>query len=281
MKLAIITGADGGMGYEETRAVAQAGYRVIMACYCPKRALPKCEKLRAETGNPDIEVMGIDLANLALVRSFALEVRRRFSHLDLLMNNAGTMETGYHYTVDGLERTIQVNYVGPFLLTHLLLPLMDRGSRIVNMASLVVPWGRLRFPQFFERGTSLRCWMRCFPYFNSKLAVALFTIRLAERLGERGITVNAADPGIVSTEIIRMQMFFDPLTDLIFRPFIRTPRQGADTAIHLLLDEDKAAQTGTFNRSNHAVPWKIKRAERARMQELWDLTEEIVRPFME
>ena len=149
------------------------------------------------------------------------------------------------------------------------------------MASLVVPWGRLRFPQFFERGTSLRCWMRCFPYFNSKLAVALFTIRLAERLGERGITVNAADPGIVSTEIIRMQMFFDPLTDLIFRPFIRTPRQGADTAIHLLLDEDKAAQTGTFNRSNHAVPWKIKRAERARMQELWDLTEEIVRPFME
>ncbi|MBQ3908962.1 MAG: SDR family NAD(P)-dependent oxidoreductase, partial [Bacteroidaceae bacterium] len=129
MKLAIITGADGGMGYEETRAVAQAGYHVIMACYCPKRALPKCEKLRAETGNPDIEVMGIDLANLALVRSFALEVRRRFSHLDLLMNNAGTMETGYHYTVDGLERTIQVNYVGPFLLTHLLLPLMDRGSR--------------------------------------------------------------------------------------------------------------------------------------------------------
>ena len=264
MKLAIITGADGGMGYEETRAVAQAGYHVIMACYCPKRALPKCEKLRAETGNPDIEVMGIDLANLALVRSFALEVRRRFSHLDLLMNNAGTMETGYHYTVDGLERTIQVNYVGPFLLTHLLLPLMDRGSRIVNMASLVVPWGRLRFPQFFERGTSVRCWMRCFPYFNSKLAVALFTIRLAERLSERGITVNAADPGIVSTEIIRMQMFFDPLT-----------------AIHLLLDEDKAAQTGTFNRSNHAVPWKIKRAERARMQELWDLTEEIVRPFME
>ena len=96
MKLAISTGADGGMGYEETRAVAQAGYHVIMACYCPKRALPKCEKLRAETGNPDIEVMGIDLANLALVRSFALEVRRRFSHLDLLMNNAGTMETGYH-----------------------------------------------------------------------------------------------------------------------------------------------------------------------------------------
>ena len=280
MKLAIITGADGGMGYEETRAVAQAGYHVIMACYCPKRALPKCEKLRAETGNPDIEVMGIDLANLALVRSFALEVRRRFSHLDLLMNNAGTMETGYHYTVDGLERTIQVNYVGPFLLTHLLLPLMDRGSRIVNMASLVVPWGRLRFPQFFERGTSLRCWMRCFPYFNSKLAVALFTIRLAERLSERGITVNAADPGIVSTEIIRMQMFFDPLTDLIFRPFIRTPRQGADTAIRLLLDEDKATQTGTFNRSGRIIDVGDKFAHHKQMHELWEKTDAIVRKYL-
>ncbi|MCR4920725.1 MAG: SDR family NAD(P)-dependent oxidoreductase [Bacteroidaceae bacterium] len=280
MKLAIITGADGGMGYEETKAVAQAGYHVIMACYCPKKAQPKCDTLKAETGNPNIEVIGLDLANLSLVRAFADTVKQRFAHLDLLMNNAGTMETGLHYTVDGLERTIQVNYVGHYLLTRLLLPLMGRGSRIVSMASLVVPWGRLRFPQFFERGTKFRCWMRCFPYFNSKLAIALFTIALARRLESQGITVNAADPGIVSTGIIRMQMFFDPITDLIFRPLIRTPRQGADTAIHLLLDEDKATQTGTFNRSNHIVPWKIKRAERSKMQELWDLTEEIVRPFI-
>ena len=272
MKLAIITGADGGMGYEETRAVAQAGYRVIMACYCPKKAQPKCEKLKAETGNPDIEVIALDLANLSLVRAFADEVKRRYDHLDLLMNNAGTME---------MERTIQVNYVGHYLLTRLLLPLMDRGSRIVSMASLVVPWGRLHFPQFFERGTWFRTWWRFFPYFNSKLAIALFTIDLSRRLEAQGITVNAADPGIVSTEIIRMQMFFDPITDLVFRPFIRTPRQGADTAIHLLLDEDKAGQTGTFNRSNRIAPWKIKRSEQAKMQELWDRTEEIVRPFLE
>ena len=280
-KLAIITGADGGMGYEETKAVAQAGYHVIMACFCPKRAQPKCETLKKETGNPDIEVIGIDLANLSLVRAFADEVKRRFTHLNLLMNNAGTMETGNHHTVDGLERTIQVNYVGHYLLTRLLIPLMSRGSRIVSMASLVVPWGRLHFPQFFERGTWFRWWWRPFPYFNSKLAIALFTIDLSRRLEAQGITVNAADPGIVNTEIIRMQMFFDPLTDLVFRPFIRTPRQGADTAIHLLLDEDKAGQTGTFNRSNHIAPWKIKRTELVKMQELWDRTEDIVRPFME
>lgn len=280
-KLAIITGADGGMGYEETKAVAQAGYHVIMACFCPKKAEPKCEQLKAETGNPNIEVMGIDLANLSLVRAFADKVKSRFAHLDLLMNNAGTMETGYHYTVDGLERTIGVNYVGHYLLTHLLLPLMSRGSRIVSMASCVVPLGRLHFPQFFERGTRLRWWWRVFPYFNSKLAIALFTIDLARRLEPQGITVNAADPGIVSTGIIRMQMFFDPITDLIFRPLIRTPRQGADTAIHLLLDEDKATQTGTFNRSNHIVPWGKKYSEHPKMQELRERTEEIVRPFLD
>ena len=68
MKLAIITGADGGMGYEETKAVAEKGYHVIMACFCPKKAELKCKKLKDETLNPNIEVIGIDLANLALVR---------------------------------------------------------------------------------------------------------------------------------------------------------------------------------------------------------------------
>ena len=280
MKLAIITGADGGMGYEETRAVAQAGYRVIMACYCPVNAQPVCQQLIQETGNTDIEVIGIDLANLASVRTFADKVKSRFSHLDRLMNNAGTIETGLHITVDGLERTISVNYVGPYLLTRLLLPLMSRGSRIVNMSSLVFPWGSLTFPDFFKRGRKGSFW-RIPIYDNTKLAITLFTFDLAERLRDSGITVNAADPGIVSTNIIRMQMFFDPITDLIFRPFIRTPRQGADTAIHLLLDEDKAGQTGTFNRSNRIAPWKIKRSEQAKMQELWDRTEEIVRPFLE
>lgn len=278
MRLAIITGADGGMGYEETKAVAQAGYHVIMACFCPKKAQPKCDKLKAETGNPDIEVLGIDLANLSLVRAFADTVKSRFDHVDLLMNNAGTMQTGFHGTVDGLEHTISVNYVGPYLLTRLLLPLMGEGSRIVNMASCVVPLGRLNFPQFFERGMK-GCWWRIWPYFNSKLAIALFTFHLARLLEPQGITVNAADPGVVSTDIIRMQMFFDPITDIVFRPIIRTPRQGADTAIRLLLDEDKAGLTGGFWRSNRQLKMR-KYKEHPKMQELWERTEEIVRPFL-
>ena len=123
-KVAIITGANSGMGFEETKAVAQKGYHTIMACFTPKTAQKKCEQLIRETGNKQIEVIGIDLSNLATVRAFADKIKERFTHIDLLMNNAGTMETGLHYTVDGLERTISVNYVGPYLLTRLLLPLM-------------------------------------------------------------------------------------------------------------------------------------------------------------
>ena len=279
MKLAIITGADGGMGYEEAKAVAQKGYHTIMACYCPKLAMAKCKKMIEETGNPNIEVLGLNLADLASVRRFADEVKNRFERLDLLMNNAGTIATGYAVPVDGLERTVSVNYVGPYLLTRLLLPLMGQGSRIVNMASCVYRLGALDFPEFFERGRK-GCFQRIHIYSNTKLAITLFTFELADRLRERGITVNAADPGVVSTGIIRMQMFFDPLTDIFFRPFIRTPRQGADTAIRLLLDEDKAGQTGTFSRANRVRDLGEKYQHHRQRQELWERTEEIVKEYL-
>ena len=123
-KLAVITGADGGMGTEITRAVACAGYDVIMACYSSSKAETKCRELVKETGNEKIEVWQIDLASLASVRAFADRMLRQKTPVALLMNNAGTMETGLHITEDGLERTVSVNYVGPYLLTRLLLPLM-------------------------------------------------------------------------------------------------------------------------------------------------------------
>ena len=251
MKLAIITGAGTGMGFEEAKAVAGKGFHTIMACHSPE-AEERRQAIVKATGNEHVEVVGIDLADLSSVRRFADQIKARFQHLDLLMNNAGTLETGLHITQDNMERTVQVNYVGPYLLTRLLLPLMGEGSRIVNMVSLTYRVGSLDFPDFFQRGRKGSFW-RIPIYSNSKLALTLFTFDLAERLRDKGITVNAADPGIVSTDIIRMHNFIDPLTDIFFRPFIRTPRQGADTAIRLLLDEDKATQTGTFNRPGRII----------------------------
>ena len=277
--LAIITGADGGMGTEITRAVALAGYRVIMASCRPQRAEAFRRTLMHEQPGLRIEVRHVDLASLGSVCDFADRLLTDHERIDLLMNCAGTMETGRHITEDGLERTVSVNYVAPYLLTRKLLSLMHRGSRVVNMVSCTYAIGRLDFPDFFHKGRRGSFW-RIPIYSNTKLALTLFTLDMARRVQDRGIVVNAADPGIVSTDIITMHAWFDPLTDLFFRPFIRTPRQGADTAIRLLLDDDAGQRTGTFNVSGHAKPLSAKYTQHPQMQELWDLTENVVRKWL-
>lgn len=279
-RVAIITGAGTGMGFEEAKAVAAKGYYTVMACHHPAEAEEKRQEIIRETGNGNVEIIGIELADLSDVRRFADEIKARFDRVDLLMNNAGTIQTGFHLTPDNIEHTVSVNYVGPYLLTRLLLPLMGEGSRIVNMASLTYWMGRLDFPDFFTRGRR-KGFHRIHIYCNTKLAITLFTFQLARLLKDRGITVNAADPWMVSTNIIRMHIpVVDFLADIFFRPVIYTPRKGADTAIRLLLDEDKAGQTGTYNRSNRILDVGEKYFHHMQMQELWDRTEEIVRKYL-
>lgn len=278
-KLAVITGADGGMGMEITRAVATAGYKVIMACRDPEIAEEKRQLIMRETGNIALEIVPVNLASLSSTASFANELLQRGEAITLLMNNAGTMETRRCITEDGLERTVSVNYVAPYLLTRKLLPLMGEGSRIVNMVSCTYAIGKLDFPDFFLRGKKGAFW-RIPIYSNTKLALTLFTIALSKKVKEKGIIVNAVDPGIVSTKIITMHMWFDPLTDLFFRPFIRTPRQGAATAISLLLDEDAGKRTGTLNVSCHPKQLSEKFFHHVQMKELWDKTEEIVAKWL-
>ena len=278
-KLAVITGADGGMGMEITRAVATAGYKVIMACRDPEIAEEKRQLIMRETGNIALEIVPVNLASLSSTASFANELLQRGEAITLLMNNAGTMETRRCITEDGLERTVSVNYVAPYLLTRKLLPLMGKGSRIVNMVSCTYAIGKLDFPDFFLRGKKGAFW-RIPIYSNTKLALTLFTIALSKKVKEKGIIVNAADPGIVSTKIITMHMWFDPLTDIFFQPFIRTPRQGAATAISLLLDEDAGKRTGTLNVSCHPKQLSEKFFHHVQMKELWDKTEEIVAKWL-
>lgn len=266
-KLAIITGADGGMGTEITRAVAQAGYHVIMLCYTLFKGEERKNQLVLETGNEEIEVRQVDLSSMASVINVADDLLGRGKPIDLLMNNAGTMSPGLMTTEDGLEYTVAVNYMAPFLLTLKLLPLMGRGTRIVNMISCTYAIGRIT-PEFFTRGKQGSFW-RIPVYSNTKLALWLFTRELAGRLKEEGITVNAADPGIVSTNIIRMDMWFDPLTDLLFRPCIRTPKQGAATAVSMLLDGRWKGVTGQMFASGKPKRVKDKFMNHPQAKQLW------------
>lgn len=272
VKWAIITGADGGMGTEITRAVAKAGYQVIMACHNPQKAETVRLRLIEETGNSHLEVIAIDLSSMRSVVSFAGQILERNLPISLLMNNAGTMETGFYTTVDGFERTVSVNYAGPYLLTRKLIPAMVHGARIVNMVSCTYAIGRLDFPDFLHRGKIGDFW-RIPVYSNTKLALLLFTLELSEQLQEQGITVNAADPGIVSTNIITMHKWFDPLTDIFFRPFIRKPEKGAATAIGLLLDEKEAGVTGQLYVNGHRKNLSDKYINHIQKEQLWDITE--------
>lgn len=277
-KVAIITGADGGMGREITRAVAAAGYYVIMVCRDAVPAIPVKQKIENDIPYAELEIMEADFASLTSVSALADKLLVRGLPVTLLMNNAGTMCTGYKQTEDKLETTVSVNYVSPYLLTRKLLPLLVEGARVVNMVSCTYAIGRIE-QEFFSKGRK-GCFHRIPIYSNTKLALTLFTLELAERLKDKGITVNAADPGIVSTNIITMHQWFDPLTDIFFRPFIRTPRKGADTAIRLLLSNDIAGETGGI----YAGGKRKKTAERImnhpQRKSLWEDTEEIVKRYL-
>lgn len=278
-KLAIITGADGGMGTEITRAVAQQkDYDVIMLCYTQAKGEERRDQLIRETGNPNIEVLQVDLSSMASVTKVADELIGRRRPINLLMNNAGTLSrNGLVRTEEGLEYTVAVNYLGPVMLTYRLVLRMEPGSRIVNMVSCTYALGRIT-PHFFTHGGEGRFW-RIPVYSNTKLALWLFTRTLAYKMSKRAITVNAADPGVVSTDIIHMDMWFDPLTDLFFRPCIRTPKQGAATAISLLLDEKWRGVNGGMFASCRQRKLKEKYLFHPQEQKLWEDTLDLLRSF--
>ena len=274
--LAIITGADGGMGQEITKEIARAGYPTIMACKNAKKATPICEQIKKETGNTQIEIREINLASLTSVNSFTEQLLKEGRPISRLMNNAGILTTPTRKTEDGLETIISVNYVGPYMLTRQLLPLMRPGSRIVNTVSCSSIIGKIEPKVFFEKGKS-GPFFRIPVYGNSKLALHLFTQELAKQIQERGITANASDPGIVNTNMITMQAWFDPITDLIFRPLIKTAAQGAATAIHLALSEEAKGKNGSCY-VNCKEKKQSKRMQNHPFQkQLWEDTEKLIR----
>lgn len=234
-RLAIITGADGGMGRWITKAFAKEGLDVIMACRDLENAEPIAEKVRTDTRNDNVEVRKIDLSSMSSVYAFIEALRKENRHISVLMNNAGILTTKARPTEDGLETLVSVNYIAPYMLTRSLLPQMMENARIVNTVSCTYAIGKIT-PEFFSNGMKGN-FHRIPAYSNTKLALLLFTQELARRLKEKKstITVNAADPGIVSTKMIKMNEWFDPLTDIFFRPFIKRPLEGASTAIALAL----------------------------------------------
>lgn len=273
-KLAIITGADGGMGRHITTAIAKEGYQIIMACRNLDSAIQVCEEIKTATNNNHIEVRHLDLASLSSVYRFTEDLLNEKRPICRLINNAGILSTNKRKTEDGLETIVSVNYVAPYLLTRRLLPIIQQGGRIINTISCTYAIGKID-TMFFQKGKKGR-FNRIAVYANTKLALFLFTKELANRIADKEISVNAADPGIVSTNMIRMNAWFDPLTDLLFRPFIKTPSQGAKTTIHLALSEEITRSTGGCFVNCKERKLSGRFTNHPAQEKLWAATEQLI-----
>ena len=199
-RVAIVTGANSGLGYETARVLAQHGAAVVMACRNADRAGAAADKIRALNPKGNVVVMTLDLSDLKSVHAFVEAFKAEHDHLDLLVNNAGIMVPPLGRTAQGFETQFGVNHLAHFALTAQLLGLLENtpGARVVNVSSVAHRFGQLDFGDLNWRN---RKYAAMPAYGQSKLANLLFTYELQRRLTGSGkdVLVAAAHPGWAST----------------------------------------------------------------------------------
>jgi NAD(P)-dependent dehydrogenase (short-subunit alcohol dehydrogenase family) len=200
-RIAVVTGANTGLGYEIARVLAAHGAHVVLACRDTDKARLAADRIATGSTRGSTGVIRLDLASLASVRSAAAELSARYERLDLLINNAGVMEVPRQLTADGFELTLATNHLGPFALTGLLLGrlLATAGSRIITMSSQGHVEGELNLADL----QSERRYDPADAYHQSKLANLLFSYELDRRLRAAAAPTAAlaAHPGVAYTAL--------------------------------------------------------------------------------
>jgi NAD(P)-dependent dehydrogenase (short-subunit alcohol dehydrogenase family) len=243
-RTALLTGATTGIGREIARGLVEHGVRLLFVARDQGKARDLVLEL-ALLGPPARALLG-DLLRLDDVRRVAAATSEATARLDLLVLNAGGVFPDFGRSADGFERTIALNHLAPFLLTHELLPLLRASApaRIVVMAS-AAHRSATEVPLDF-RGDPSAPFRRLEVYGRSKLANVLFTYALARRIAGSGVTVNCLHPGVVRTGFGRGGGFWFALAFAIASPFFRTARRGADTAVWLAAAPEAAARNGEY-----------------------------------
>ncbi|XP_069354690.1 retinol dehydrogenase 11-like [Maniola hyperantus] len=250
-RTAIVTGGTSGIGLEIATDFAKRGARVIIAGRFEKKGLEGCNHIIKESGNKEVMFKLLDLSSVQSVRKFADEINKSEEKLYILVNNAGVCMAEEYITEDDMSFTMQTNYFGPFILTLLLIPLLkntgriSEPSRIVNVTSQAHFIGKMDFRKLND----IQYWTSFQIYANSKLCLTLFTRELTKKLKWSNVVVNNADPGYVATFIIKVHnpilKFIQYLLVQVTQVFIvKSPRVGAQTAIHVALDDDAGAVSG-------------------------------------
>lgn len=272
-KHVVITGATAGIGRAAAIDLAGRGAQLTLLC----RNLEKGSELAAEitaSGGSEPNLVETDMADLGSVRRAASDVLAHNPVIDVLLNNAGVVNTTRRVTTDGFEETLAVNHFAPFLLTGLLLPAIEKApaGRIVNTASDAHTFVKGMGFDDMQAENGYRTFRE---YGRSKLANILFTRELASRLADSGITVNSLHPGAVATSLGSQN---DGLASKILPPllkwFFRSPEKGAETSIYLCCSDEVSETTGEYFvdcRVRKAKPW-ARDDDAAR--KLWDYTEQ-------
>lgn len=266
-QVALITGANTGIGRVTARRLAELGAHVFVACRSAQRAAAVIEEIRA--GGGSVEALQIDLADLGSVRACADAFLGRDRPLHLLVNNGG-IAGGRGLTASGFELAFGVNHVGHFLLTRLLLERLRRSapSRIVTVASRAhyraggIDWEAVRRPT-----ASLTGWPE---YQVSKLANVLFSAELARRLAGSGVTTGAVHPGVVASDIWRSVPW--PIRPLIKLRMISS-EDGARTTLHCATSAEAATQSGLYYDACRPRTPRERARDETLARELWSRTE--------
>ena len=233
-RVAIVTGANSGLGLEVARALAGSGATVLLACRSVANAERAQEAIRQAHPRANLHVGPLDVSSLASVRAFAAETLQRFPAIDVLVNNAGIMATPRQLSVDGHEMQFATNHLGHFALAGLLLPAMGTrvGSRVVAVASIAARTGRIDFddPMGERRYDEWKA------YNQSKLANLVFALEYERRLRSAGLATHAlaAHPGASTTNLFSTPGGF--IAKRILSPLARAFffQSAADGALPLL-----------------------------------------------
>ncbi|KAJ2450065.1 hypothetical protein EV183_004522 [Coemansia sp. RSA 2336] len=274
-KLAIVTGANSGIGYETAKALGRAGYRTILACRNPQLGAEAIQRLERQTGLLDrFEFKQLDLASFASIDGFVKEVVSRGTSIDVLVNNAGVMACPLSKTAENIEMQFGTNHVGHFILTMGLLKQLKQApsARIVVVSSIAsflqseIDYTRI------EQDAKYHHWSN---YGVSKLANLLFTTKLARMLEGTNVTVNAVHPGTVFTPLHR-HVSSNSLGIMAQKLILDDVFTGALTSIYLALSPEVQGQSGLFYARGILRDIHPNAQDQQAQDKLWEYTENLI-----
>lgn len=273
----VVTGATAGIGKETARALAKLGADVVIVGRDARKIAETVRELSSDAMGVTIDSVRCDFASLASVRDASAELCDRFPEIHVLVNNAGAVYMERGVTIDGHETTLQVNHVGPTLLTRRVLPSLVRAAsqgrvaRIVNVASVVHSQGVLDWDDLH---TTRRDYVGLRVYSATKLMNVMTTYALARRLAEQHVSANCLHPGVIASGFGHNNGGWMGFGVKLIAPLLTTPAKGARSSIHLASAPELERVTGKYfdERSRQVPSSRMSRDENAQ-ETLWRVTE--------